>query len=90
MTRVMVLLVALAVALAGATTAPATTPALFKNCKALNAKYPHGVGRAGARDKSKSGDPVTTFKRSTALYDKAIKANSRLDGDKDGVACEKA
>jgi Excalibur calcium-binding domain len=57
----------------------------FPNCKALNAKYPHGVGRVGARDKT-SGTPVTTFKRSNALYE----ANRGRDRDKDGIACEKA
>jgi excalibur calcium-binding domain-containing protein len=90
MLRVLVLLAIAASALAAATTAPAKTPPLFKNCTSLNKTYPHGIGRAGARDKTKSGHPVTTFKRSTALYNKAIKANSRLDADKDGVACEKA
>jgi hypothetical protein len=32
---------------------------------------------------------VTTFKRSTLLYNKAMSYNKRLDGDKDGIACEK-
>jgi excalibur calcium-binding domain-containing protein len=66
-----------------APTAPAAAPALFKNCTALNKKYPHGVGKAKARDKT-SGEPVTTFKRSTALYNRAMSYNKRLDGDKDG------
>jgi hypothetical protein len=29
----------------------------------MNARYPHGVGKVGARDHTKSGDPVTNFKR---------------------------
>jgi hypothetical protein len=66
-----------------ATSAP--SPRTFDNCTALNKVYPHGVGRPGARDRT-SGTPVTTFKRSTALYN----ANSKSDRDKDGVACEKA
>jgi hypothetical protein len=57
----------------------------YPNCKALNARYPHGVGRWGAKDRTKSGDPVTNFKRSNLLY----RQNSGLDRDKDGVACEK-
>jgi hypothetical protein len=69
--------------------APAAIPAVYKNCTALNKKYPHGLGRANAKDKT-SGKPVTNFKRSTALYNKAMSFNKRLDGDKDGVACEKA
>ena len=57
----------------------------FRNCRALNARYPHGVGRVGARDHSSSGDPVTDFKRSNKLY----MENRGLDRDKDGIACEK-
>jgi hypothetical protein len=51
----------------------------------LNARYPHGVGRVGARDHTSSGDPVTDFKRSNKLYVE----NRGLDRDKDGIACEK-
>jgi hypothetical protein len=57
----------------------------FSNCTALHRVYPHGVGRYGARDHTSSGDPVTNFRRSNTLY----RQNSRLDRDKDGVACEK-
>jgi hypothetical protein len=64
-------------------------PPLYKNCTALNKKYPHGIGKANARDKT-SGKPVTTFKRNTKLYNTAMSYNKRLDGDKDGIACEKA
>jgi hypothetical protein len=72
-------------------TAAASRPAVYANCKALNGKYAHGLGRAGARDRVKgAGTPVTTFTRNTRLYNIAIKWNSRLDGDKDGVACEKS
>jgi hypothetical protein len=54
----------------------------------VNAKYPHGVGKVGAHDKT-SGVPVTTFKRSTRLYRIAMSYNRGLDRDKDGIACEK-
>jgi hypothetical protein len=67
----------------------ATKPPWTKNCTALNKKYPHGVGRANARDQT-SGDPVTNFKRSTKLYKLAMSYNKGLDRDKDGIACEKA
>ncbi|MEU5553094.1 MULTISPECIES: excalibur calcium-binding domain-containing protein [unclassified Micromonospora] len=61
-------------------------PTKFKNCTALNKKYRHGVGKKGARDKVRGRTkPVTNFKVSTAIY----KANTKLDRDKDGVACEK-
>ncbi len=63
-------------------------PALFKNCTNLNKRYPHGVGRANARDKT-AGVPVTTFFHSTSLYKRAISYNRGLDRDKDGIACEK-
>lgn len=65
-----------------------TVPSQWKNCAAVNKRYPHGIGRAGAHDKT-TGTPVTDFKRSTKLYKQAIKANSRLDGDRDGIVCEK-
>jgi Excalibur calcium-binding domain len=56
----------------------------YPNCKTLNARYPHGVGRWGARDHT-SGIPVTNFKRSNRLY----RQNRNLDRDKDYIACEK-
>lgn len=60
---------------------------VYKNCTNLNKKYPHGLGKVGARHKSASGTPVTTFKGSTRLYT-AMSHNRGLDRDKDGVACE--
>lgn len=75
----------------GLGTAPAAeasaAPRVFANCKAMNKVYPHGVGKVGAKDKSKSKNfkPVTTFRKDNALY----KANIKRDGDKDGIACEK-
>jgi hypothetical protein len=59
---------------------------VFANCAALNAVYPHGVGRTGAVDHvSGSSKPVTDFLVDDALYN----ANPGRDGDGDGVACEK-
>lgn len=56
----------------------------------VHKKYPHGVGKLRARDRTRSGtNPVTNFKRSTRLYNIAMNYNRRLDADKDGVACEK-
>lgn len=71
-----------------AVAASAAMPALYKNCTNLNKRYPHGLGKIRARDRT-SGTPVTSFKRSTRLYDLAMSHNRGLDGDKDGVACEK-
>lgn len=90
------LAIALGVALpgaAGASTRTGASPSVgaptaavkYRNCKALNAKYPHGVARKGAKDHVSSGEAVTTFKVNDALY----AANRHLDRDKDGVACEK-
>jgi Excalibur calcium-binding domain len=81
--------VALITAIAFAGVAGAKAPLVYKNCTNLNKKYPHGVGRLGARDKT-SGAPVTTFKRSTLIYRRAMSYNRGLDRDKDGIACEKA
>ena len=57
--------------------------ASFRNCTAMHTKYPHGVGKIGAHDKT-SGVPVTNFRRSNRLY----YLNRGLDRDKDGIACE--
>ena len=81
-----IVLVAAGVAAIGLTvgTASAGVPVKYSNCMALNAKYPHGVGLVGARQKT-TGEPVTAFKRSNALY----RLNVGRDRDKDGIACEK-
>jgi hypothetical protein len=73
-----------------APTTGAAMPLLYKNCTNFNKRYPHGVGRRLARDKTQSGtNPVTNFKRSTLIYNRAMSWNRGLDRDKDGVACEK-
>jgi Excalibur calcium-binding domain len=76
-------------ALAIVSVAGARIPPPYKNCTAVNKKYPHGIGRAHAYDKT-SGTPVTTFVRSDRLYRLAMSYNAGLDRDKDGIACEKA
>ena len=60
----------------------------YKNCTNLNKRYPHGVGRATARDRT-SGVPVTNFRRSNRIYRAATSYNRGLDRDRDGIACEK-
>jgi Excalibur calcium-binding domain len=73
---------------APASAAPAKPAAHhYKNCTTMHHKYPHGVGRKGAKDhvaNPKKDKPVTNFHVSTALYN----ANKGLDRDKDGIACE--
>jgi Excalibur calcium-binding domain len=71
----------------GRTPAGSAAPALYKNCTNLNKRYPHGVGKRLARDKT-SGEPVRNFRRSTPLYTLAMSHNRGLDRDKDGIACE--
>jgi hypothetical protein len=66
----------------------ARIPARWKNCTAVNRRYPHGVGRNHAHDAT-TGVPVTNFKHSTRLYRVAMSYNRGLDRDKDGIACEK-
>jgi hypothetical protein len=66
----------------------ARVPAKWKNCTAVNKRYPHGVGRNHAHDAT-TGVPVTNFRHSTRLYKIAIGYNRGLDRDKDGIACEK-
>jgi hypothetical protein len=68
--------------------AAAHTTGIHDNCTKLNQKWPHGVGRRGARDKT-SGTPVTSFYRNTTAYNRAVSHNGTLDRDKDGIACEK-
>jgi hypothetical protein len=87
--RICVLVVACALALGCVGVAVARVPPQWKNCTAVNARYPHGIGKPGGRDRT-SGEPVTTFKRSTALYRLAMTYNRGLDCDKDEIACEKA
>ena len=86
-------LVATGAIVVGAASAPAATsytgPSLWKNCTNVHKRYPHGVGKRRAHDHT-SGTPVTNFRRSTVLYNRAMRYNKRLDADKDGIACEKA
>jgi hypothetical protein len=49
-----------------AAAAPALVPLRWKNCTQMNKRYPHGVDRRFARDKT-SGTPVLTFRRSNLL-----------------------
>jgi hypothetical protein len=92
---------AVAAAVAGAivlgnASAPAAAtsaiPYLWQNCTHVHTKYRHGVGKVGAHDRT-SATPVTTFYRSTRLYNIAMSYNRargyNLDGDRDGIACEK-
>jgi hypothetical protein len=69
--------------------AMAHSTGIHDNCTNLNKKWPHGVGRKGAHDKT-SGTPVRNFYRSTKQYNLAIAHNGTLDRDGDKIACEKA
>lgn len=56
----------------------------YASCRALNAAYPHGVGRSGAHDRT-TGRRVTVF----TVYVRAYQLNSALDYDHDGISCER-
>jgi excalibur calcium-binding domain-containing protein len=73
---------------ASASAARDAIPYRWKNCTIVNQRFPHGVGKVGAHDRT-SGIPVTNFRRSTLLYLTAMRYNRGLDRDKDGIACEK-
>lgn len=78
----------LVVLAATASAALKAIPARWTNCTIVNKRFPHGVGKLRAHDKT-TGTPVTNFRRSTALYLTAMHYNRGLDRDKDGIACEK-
>jgi Excalibur calcium-binding domain len=92
--KLSVLLVAVVLAgvlvsrVASAPTASDRVPYRWKNCTIVNKRYPHGVGRYGAHDKT-TGEPVRNFKHSNLLYATAMRWNKGLDRDKDKIACEK-
>src|SRR5436190_12326441 len=73
---------------ASASAARDAIPYRWKNCTIVNQRFPHGVGRVGAHDRT-SGTPVTNFRRSNRLYREAMRYHPGLDRDKDGIACEK-
>ncbi len=89
--RALTLAVVLSFSVAGpaAVTAEAHTTGIHDNCTNLNKKWPHGVGRRGAVDKT-SGERVRNFYKNTAAYNEADRHNGTLDRDNDGIACEKA
>jgi hypothetical protein len=92
--KLSVLLVAVVLAgvlgssVASAPVAGERVPYRWKNCTNVNKRYPHGVGRYGAHDKT-TGVPVRNFKHSNLLYATAMRWNKGLDRDKDKIACEK-
>ena len=77
------------VAAAFAGPAEAHTTGIHDNCTNFNQRFPHGVGRRTAVDKT-SGTKVTTFKKSNKIYNTAVSHNADLDRDGDKIACEKA
>ena len=90
--RALLLCVATVAAVVPSTAAHAAAPPQYKNCTAFNAPkyFPHGLGEAKAVDKvTGSLKPVTTFRRDTAGYRKAMDHNRSLDRDGDRIACEK-
>jgi hypothetical protein len=87
-TALLVTLAAIVVGVAPTLAATDRVPLRWKNCTIVNKRFPHGVGKLRAHDRT-TGTPVTNFRRSTRLYLEAIRYNRELDRDKDGIACEK-
>ena len=82
--------VAVAASVGLAVPASASIPSKYANCTNLNRDYPHGVGRATARDHVAAGaTPVTTWKHDTTAYNTAMHFNRGLDRDHDYIACER-
>ncbi len=84
-------LIAGAICAAPAVEAVAIKATTFKNCTEMHKRYPGGVARSKQvrNMKTVSGTKVPATSRykpkiSKKLYD----ANTRLDRDKDGIACE--
>jgi hypothetical protein len=69
-----------------ASTAPRPKPVPhFKNCAAVNKKYPGGIARPGARDKRPHGGHAAHKPYVNAAY---YRVNAAMDRDHDGIACE--
>ena len=73
----------------------ATASKTYTSCAKMNAgKYPHGVGKKGAVDKTR-GKRVRTFKVDNKAYKRYSTSASKgayyrdLDRDNDGIACER-
>lgn len=68
---------------------------VYSSCKSFNKKYPSGVRKsANTKNKVQKRNGSVTYQVSRAtvsakVYNAAIKNNSDLDRDKDGIACEK-
>lgn len=71
-----------------ATGPPATSPPAisYETCSLLILDHPYGVGSPGSIDLSPTGEqPISGFEVDGPLY----LANSALDDDSDGIACER-
>jgi Excalibur calcium-binding domain len=61
-------------------------PVHYRTCAELTRVYHHGVGMPGARDHVRGhSHPVRNFTVNVSAY----QANRGLDGDRDGIACER-
>ena len=61
----------------------------YKNCSALNAKYPGGIANeASAVNKNTKGEVVKS-KKQFEVNSKLYKSHKSLDRDKDNIVCEK-
>ncbi len=87
MKRILPFVMSFGLVIGASSTIPLTAdaaPKSYKNCTELNKAYKGGVARA-ANIKNKGGKTYHKPYVSKALYD----VNSKLDRDKDLIACEK-
>ncbi|MCW2505754.1 MAG: hypothetical protein JWO79_4038 [Actinomycetia bacterium] len=65
--------------------AEAASPPHYANCTVVHTHYKGGIAKAGAKDKRPGGGHARYAPYvNTALYN----ANSSMDRDHDGIACE--
>ena len=81
---------ALGVVAVPATTTTADAAVRYKNCASLTKKYPHGVKKAKGTLNRYGTKGHYRYKATLATTNAAVyRANTRLDADKDGIACER-
>lgn len=72
------------------THASAATVPHYKNCAALVKQYPHGVRVSNKKLNRYYSNGSYHFKATAATVNtKVYNANTHLDADKDGIACER-
>jgi len=61
----------------------------FKNCAALNAKYPGGIAKSDKAINKNTKGEIVKSKKPFEVSSKIYTAHKSLDRDKDNIVCEK-